>query len=767
MFRKVQNFVNTLITTILVYNVYRVIRNDAEIVRIFLGLNVKIEDKDDALVKAARNSQKGVVKLLLAVGISVNGINRALIEVAINGHKGITKLLLAANANVDTKDNWGYTALAWAAKYGHRDVVKLLLAAGANVNAEDSIGCTALVRATESGHKKVVKLLLAANANTDSINKALCEAARNGREGIVELLLAAGANINFKDSFGYTALVGAAKYGHTEIIKIFLKVNANINFIDKALIEAARNGKKETIKVLLAAGANVNVEDNFSCTALELAAENGYKDVVELFLNAGASADSIDRALIKAAKNGRKDIVELFLAIGIDVDIEDGFGCTALELAAKNGRKEVVERLLAAGASVSTEDKYGYTALELAVKNGHKEIVEKLLTAGSDVNTESKYGYTILELAADSGREEIIKLFISYGVCKVKIKDCYSEEIKEILKVVEKVSKILANPNFDDIVEEMEKDTIDQLLYKNLFARINNINNLELVLNNQFVKQLRSYSQELDEGKKRELAKKIQDFIVKSIVTGTAIQIEGELDKQSKDYIIKVTIGYILDHGVPSEYFIDLQKYVDCICQANFFIKDEFVNSWQKELESSYQNLVMVLYSIYDNLKKIKDSNYITINDYKLIKMAPQLLITMLSLSRNECGKFKQQENTFAKEESNHDDKVGEYQKNPVMFLSQMFNMIEVFIKTVPQGRIILEPLLDGILKIIRTEKQIADLNSLKNDTVILHKDYSLLRIEKESQESHLEYYQKCKIKENDVELSGEISELSGGISIL
>ncbi|MBQ6002370.1 MAG: ankyrin repeat domain-containing protein, partial [Synergistaceae bacterium] len=51
-------------------------------------------------------------------------------------------------ANVNAKDNKGYTALMWAAEKGHTEIAEMLINHGADVNAENNSGFTALMLAT-------------------------------------------------------------------------------------------------------------------------------------------------------------------------------------------------------------------------------------------------------------------------------------------------------------------------------------------------------------------------------------------------------------------------------------------------------------------------------------------------------------------------------------------------------------------------------------------------------------------------------------------
>ncbi|KAF2832802.1 hypothetical protein CC86DRAFT_389249 [Ophiobolus disseminans] len=79
-----------------------------------------------------------------------------------NGYKDIIEVLLSVGkADVEAKDNDGQTPLMWAASRGHRDTVKVLLSVGkADVEAKDNDGQTPLMRAALKGHKDTTEVLL-------------------------------------------------------------------------------------------------------------------------------------------------------------------------------------------------------------------------------------------------------------------------------------------------------------------------------------------------------------------------------------------------------------------------------------------------------------------------------------------------------------------------------------------------------------------------------------------------------------------------------
>ena len=77
-----------------------------------------------------------LVALLMPVPAFAQDVFSQLIEAARNGQTEKVQALLESGADVDGKNNSGWTALIYAALLGHTDVVRTLLDAGADVNAK-------------------------------------------------------------------------------------------------------------------------------------------------------------------------------------------------------------------------------------------------------------------------------------------------------------------------------------------------------------------------------------------------------------------------------------------------------------------------------------------------------------------------------------------------------------------------------------------------------------------------------------------------------
>ncbi|MHC4604697.1 MAG: ankyrin repeat domain-containing protein, partial [Planctomycetota bacterium] len=118
----------------------------------------------EALQQAARDGDIEHVRLLIARGADVNAKDNSgwtpLHQAAGGGHKDIVELLIEKGADVNAKDNkLGMTPLHWAAGTGRSEVAELLIARGAEVNAQDKDGQTAAWWAKNKGHTQVAELL--------------------------------------------------------------------------------------------------------------------------------------------------------------------------------------------------------------------------------------------------------------------------------------------------------------------------------------------------------------------------------------------------------------------------------------------------------------------------------------------------------------------------------------------------------------------------------------------------------------------------------
>lgn len=87
------------------------------------------------LFGASRKSYNHIVKMLLDAGANINAKDdsgwTSLMYASCNGHKDVVEFLLVSKADVNIKNQWGKTALKYALKYDHIDIIDLLKKYGA------------------------------------------------------------------------------------------------------------------------------------------------------------------------------------------------------------------------------------------------------------------------------------------------------------------------------------------------------------------------------------------------------------------------------------------------------------------------------------------------------------------------------------------------------------------------------------------------------------------------------------------------------------
>ena len=262
----------------------------------------------------------------IAIAGATATLDQQLIEAAARGELALVKTLLDQGADLNTKDEYGRTALTEAAGRGDLETVRLLLDKGADLNTNASSGWPALTEAAGRGDLETVRLLLDKGAPVDAKDRngstALMQAAVHGPKGrpeVVRLLLDKGVDLNAKDKQGWTALMWGVWYSRPGVVEPLLDNGADVNAKDRngstALMQAGARDHQlkekwynelwnelrwlfrgkvwgpsyplgandpQIVKLLLDKGADLNAKDRNGWTALKRAQERGATEIVEL-----------------------------------------------------------------------------------------------------------------------------------------------------------------------------------------------------------------------------------------------------------------------------------------------------------------------------------------------------------------------------------------------------------------------------------------------------------------------------------------------------
>lgn len=170
------------------------------------------------------------------------------------------------------------------------------------------------------------------------------------------------------------------------------------NKIDPKII-AERDSRRVAIaKLLIAAKADLNLDDGYGATALASAVYEKTDALALLLIEAGAKVNTKTGIYI----DGTGDITPLHRA---------------------TDRPQLVEALLKHGADANALDSTGQSALHWAVGDAEVESVRLLIEAGADVNAKDKEGHTPLShvriveppspAIQDAKRSRLLKVFFA------------------------------------------------------------------------------------------------------------------------------------------------------------------------------------------------------------------------------------------------------------------------------------------------------------------------------------------------------------------
>ena len=174
--------------------------------------------------------------LTFASFTSIAGANQSLITAAYTGNLDEVKHLIEyKNADINTKDSTGTTALMAASQIGNMDMVEFLVDCEAEVNAKDIYERTALILAALMNQEEVITYLVdnGAEVNIQDYEgvTALMRVAyhSNDNQAIVEHLVDKGAIVSIEANDGYTAFDWAELKCNAKISSYLMMQNPMMN----------------------------------------------------------------------------------------------------------------------------------------------------------------------------------------------------------------------------------------------------------------------------------------------------------------------------------------------------------------------------------------------------------------------------------------------------------------------------------------------------------------------------------------------------------
>jgi len=280
----------------------------------------------------------------------------SLVELCKEGDLEGVKAALKRGADVNTKDEDGWTGLNWAVARNHNSVVALLLKTERNPVSQSSM-CSLL--SSVDVNVQFNQFLISTVESDDTMS--LVELCKHGDLEGVKAALQSGADVNSEDEYGHTGLIWAVSNGHNSVVDLLLNT-PNIDVNQSALYWAVEENNNEAVKLLLnVQNIDVNSVDYSGESALQQAVFNNHKSVVALLLSAP----------------------------NIDVNLKDNYGTCALHGAVEFEKLNEGLKLLLNDPRIDVNivDKHGWSAVFRAVYRDNIEAVKLLLNVPTnDVN---------------------------------------------------------------------------------------------------------------------------------------------------------------------------------------------------------------------------------------------------------------------------------------------------------------------------------------------------------------------------------------------
>ncbi|XP_048244349.1 serine/threonine-protein phosphatase 6 regulatory ankyrin repeat subunit B-like isoform X2 [Haliotis rufescens] len=248
---------------------------------------------DSLLHLACRGGNTAIVQHVLSPS-NINSRGRygwtAAMNAADYGHQSVFDLLVCNQADLTLVDTDGDSLLHLACGGGNTAIVQHVLSPS-NINSRGEYGWTAVIQAAVSGHQSVFDLLVSNQADltlvdTDGNSLLHLACGGGGNTAIVQHVLSP-SNINSRGEYGWTAAMRAAVSGHQSVFDLLVSNQADLTLVDTdgdSLLHLACQGGNTAIVQHVLSPSNINSRGSEGYTPVMKAVFHGHQDVVDLLV---------------------------------------------------------------------------------------------------------------------------------------------------------------------------------------------------------------------------------------------------------------------------------------------------------------------------------------------------------------------------------------------------------------------------------------------------------------------------------------------------